>query len=302
MSTDYWKSPEGIERRVEMLGEDFCFRTVNNALQAYGRANDVLGWYWIGSIDERTCNYCDSQMGRFYRIGQFLPILPSHAGCRCEWELVPREYEEPVSYRVDPRSVPEQDRPKTIKDFYRNRVWEREWRTRSVTNLEQGIKGETMINLYNDPLTDYYGKNPRQQFLNAVGKIPSTHMQGIKEIRLVPMGDVPGGTSGYYDHGERTITIFDKALGIESTVNHEVGHNIRSHLMTKEQQSEWVNVWNRAKQDTSRGDLMLPSNLAEEREDEGFAECYAAYRGGGSSWDLGVAPYIKNWFNTNLGE
>lgn len=90
MSSDYWRSPEGIRRRVEMLSEDFTFRVTNNALQAYGKKNDVAGWIWVGSMDEYACDYCFSQMGRFYRLGQFLPSLPAHANCRCEWELVPR--------------------------------------------------------------------------------------------------------------------------------------------------------------------------------------------------------------------
>jgi len=95
MSSEYWKSPEGIARRVEMIGEDFTFRVVNNSLMAYGRKNDVAGFGWIGSMDERTCSYCDSQMGRIYRVGQFLPSLPSHAGCRCEWSLLSKIEEVP---------------------------------------------------------------------------------------------------------------------------------------------------------------------------------------------------------------
>ena len=88
---DYWVSPEGLKRRLEYLGEDFCYNVINNALQAYGRKNEVSGWEWIGSMDERTCTYCDSQMGRFYRLGQFLPRLPSHVNCRCEWRLIKKE-------------------------------------------------------------------------------------------------------------------------------------------------------------------------------------------------------------------
>jgi len=104
--SEYWKSPEGIRRRTEMLGEDFTFNTVN-ALQAYGRVNEVAGWRWIGSVDERQCGFCYDQTGRFYRQGMFLPRLPAHAGCRCEWELVPIDYEEPIeinypTYIIDP--------------------------------------------------------------------------------------------------------------------------------------------------------------------------------------------------------
>ena len=71
-----------------MLTEDFSYNVVNNALQVYGRKNEVEGFEWVGSMDERTCNYCDGQIGRFYRLGQFLPRLPAHNLCRCEWRLV----------------------------------------------------------------------------------------------------------------------------------------------------------------------------------------------------------------------
>jgi len=84
----YWRSPAGIKRRKEMFGEQFTFQFVNNALQAYGRKNEVAGFEWVGTLDERTCNICDGQIGRQYTIGQFLPQLPAHVGCRCEWRVI----------------------------------------------------------------------------------------------------------------------------------------------------------------------------------------------------------------------
>jgi len=87
-TSEYWKSPEGLQRRIHMIGEGFTFQIVNNALQAYGARNRVRGFEWIGSLDERTCDYCDSQIGRQYNLGQFLPSLPAHVGCRCEWRLI----------------------------------------------------------------------------------------------------------------------------------------------------------------------------------------------------------------------
>lgn len=90
-TSDYWKSPEGIQRRVDMLGQDFCWRVVNNALQVYGRKNDVKGWLGIEGPSEH-CEYCLAHIiGHFFRLGQFLPRLPAHNYCTCEWELVPRE-------------------------------------------------------------------------------------------------------------------------------------------------------------------------------------------------------------------
>ena len=79
-----------LPKLADMLGEDFTYRLVNNALQVYGQANKVKGWRWEGSIDERTCDYCYSHImeDRLYRLGQFLPSLPAHAGCRCGWILI----------------------------------------------------------------------------------------------------------------------------------------------------------------------------------------------------------------------
>lgn len=89
-TSEYWKSPKGIRKRIEMIGEGFTFQLVNNALQAYGTVNNVKGFEWVGSLDELTCPYCATQIGRYYRVGQFLPSLPAHLNCRCEWRLIPR--------------------------------------------------------------------------------------------------------------------------------------------------------------------------------------------------------------------
>jgi len=118
---DYWKSPDGIRRRVNMLGEDFTFRVVNNSLQVYGKKNEASGFEWVGSIDERTCNYCDSQIGRQYRLGQFLPRLPAHGGCRCGWRIIPQEEPMPKLIPKEPEikhSItldPEIKNPKELK-------------------------------------------------------------------------------------------------------------------------------------------------------------------------------------------
>jgi len=90
MNDSYWTSPEGLAKRITMFSYDFTFGIHNSSLQVYGRNEDVAGFEWEGSMDERTCDYCDGQMGRFYRLGQFLPSLPAHPNCRCSWRLVPK--------------------------------------------------------------------------------------------------------------------------------------------------------------------------------------------------------------------
>jgi hypothetical protein len=86
---EFWKSPLGIDRRLALFSEDFSYSVVNNSLQIYGGANNVWGFEWEGQIDNRTCNICDARIGRQYRLGQFIPSLPAHNHCRCNWRLIP---------------------------------------------------------------------------------------------------------------------------------------------------------------------------------------------------------------------
>lgn len=88
--SDYWKSPEGLNRRIELIGEDYVFRIHNGALALVGNAN-LSALEWIGYIDVKTCDYCDGQIGRIYRQGQYIPSLPAHPWCRCSWHLINKE-------------------------------------------------------------------------------------------------------------------------------------------------------------------------------------------------------------------
>jgi len=86
---NFWQTLAGIKTRLDMLGEDFVFGMQNNALQLLASENyaDVE---WVGYIDDRICDYCDGQVGRIYRVGQFIPELPAHVHCRCSWRLIPK--------------------------------------------------------------------------------------------------------------------------------------------------------------------------------------------------------------------
>ena len=87
-SSDYWRTRDGMSRRAHMIGEGFTFKIINNSLIAFGSQNGVVGFEWVGNLDERTCIICDSGIGRRFRLGQFLPSIPAHANCRCEWNLL----------------------------------------------------------------------------------------------------------------------------------------------------------------------------------------------------------------------
>jgi len=87
MSEEFWTSDKGILIRMEDLAHDFSLRTYNGALKGAFREAGFKELMWVSVIDARTCNYCDSQNGRRYHTGMFLPRMPSHPSCRCMWDI-----------------------------------------------------------------------------------------------------------------------------------------------------------------------------------------------------------------------
>jgi len=301
MATDYWRGPEGIRRRVEMLGEDFCFNVVNNALQAYGRVNEIAGWIWVGSMDERQCDYCYSRTGNFYRQGMFLPRLPAHAGCRCEWQLMSSE-EEPIVYaaKLDLRVIPVEKRPNLIKVYIRT-ISARQGQqvNREVISLEETTIGKTKIQAINNPQAEY-----KQILLNTVEKIPIEHLEGIPNIRLVSRGE-DNHISGVINNETREITVYDGYVEFDKTVYHEVGHNLYQNLISDSAKQEWNEMWQVAAENTrTMKSYDLPSDYATVNPDEGFAESYAfiskyqSYKGKGGVPI--VAKNIYDWFEKEV--
>ena len=84
----YWRSPEGMMRRIEMLSQSFTYQVVNNSLRFHGYSAGITRVRWATREDERVCPICGPLEGRIYWKGQFLPYLPAHANCRCGWELM----------------------------------------------------------------------------------------------------------------------------------------------------------------------------------------------------------------------
>jgi hypothetical protein len=74
-----------------MLSQHFTYQVINNSLMFYGQSAGINHVQWV-THPERSktgpCVICEGLAGNIYRKGQFLPPLPAHAGCVCEWELV----------------------------------------------------------------------------------------------------------------------------------------------------------------------------------------------------------------------
>ena len=86
---DYWSTPQGIIRRIKSLAQDFTYKSVNGAIRIYGQKNKVKWLAWLTVGDDRVCIICQTAAsggrGGFYQSNWFMPEMPAHAGCRCQW-------------------------------------------------------------------------------------------------------------------------------------------------------------------------------------------------------------------------
>jgi len=90
-ASKYWYTPEGIQRRIDALSRSFTYKIVNNSLMAYGESAGITEFQWMtdpGATKTGPCPYCASKNGNIYRKGQFLPPLPAHSNCVCQWALL----------------------------------------------------------------------------------------------------------------------------------------------------------------------------------------------------------------------
>jgi hypothetical protein len=91
LSQEYWSSEEGVLARLEDLSWALTTKVVNNSVRAHLKDLSpihVIEFEWVTDYKSGTpCAYCDSQSGRRYYRGQFMPIMPVHPGCNCYWDV-----------------------------------------------------------------------------------------------------------------------------------------------------------------------------------------------------------------------
>lgn len=85
----YWTGPAGITSRLAGVAQHFTYITVNNAMRTLGEKGQVEYLEWVVMGDDRVCPKCRAnaakgEKGRF-KPGWFMPIMPAHYGCRCQW-------------------------------------------------------------------------------------------------------------------------------------------------------------------------------------------------------------------------
>jgi hypothetical protein len=73
------------------VSEAFTYGVYNNAVKVLGDTYPISFLVWIIAPDDRVCPRCrensaKGEGGRF-KPGWFLPQMPVHPRCRCQWEL-----------------------------------------------------------------------------------------------------------------------------------------------------------------------------------------------------------------------
>lgn len=84
--------------RIDLLAQNLAWKSYNEAMQETLRFEGVTWVEWVSDYTQDPargpCLYCDSQSGRRYHLGQFLPSLPHHPNCKCDWApILPTEEE-----------------------------------------------------------------------------------------------------------------------------------------------------------------------------------------------------------------
>jgi hypothetical protein len=88
---EYWESSAGITRRIDALAQAFSYKIVNNGFKVIAPTNKANWLRWVDFGDLRVCLICQRNAGGgrdgFYRVTWFMPEMPPHDGCRCQWEI-----------------------------------------------------------------------------------------------------------------------------------------------------------------------------------------------------------------------
>jgi len=89
---DYWRSFQGLNRRIDSLAQQFAYKVVNNAWKVVGEKNGAEWMKWWDMGDTHVCDECrrhsEGGRGGYYKITWFMPEMPVHPGCRCQWEIM----------------------------------------------------------------------------------------------------------------------------------------------------------------------------------------------------------------------
>lgn len=297
----YWESPVGLIRRIESLSQNFVWKLVNNAVKITAQRDPLVKvLIWVTAADDKVCPICAPRHMKEYLTHWFLPQMPAHPGCRCQWEMVMKREEELEFTDVNTADAP------PIKDQYKAK--KPSAKMLKVRDLKVGKIGKTNIQLINKPT-----KKAQELIKDTLGKVPfKLHSRNLKEVNIInaPPRKVTrrgrtGTVNGYYDHNslmvtpsglrysnQASITVYSKGSHIDQTLMHEIGHNVYNQVIPLRAKNDWDKAFYKSLQDYE-----LPSDYAGHNASEGFAETYMMWYTRRDYLD----PKIRNWIDEKLG-
>jgi hypothetical protein len=96
MSTtdSFWGSLKGLLHRIADLAHNLTWASLNAGIrETIGilepedpKTGEKRTLKWVSMGDNRVCDLCLDSEGEYDPDDPFLPVIPSHALCRCWWE------------------------------------------------------------------------------------------------------------------------------------------------------------------------------------------------------------------------
>lgn len=123
-SPNYWETPEGINRRIDLIGQNFIFRISNEAFRGYAKTVATKWLIWITHpelTNTGPCPICAPRQGRRWKINEPHPRIPAHVRCVCTWDIeITKETPEtaPKIPKLSPRKVRSQKKIKVTHPEY----------------------------------------------------------------------------------------------------------------------------------------------------------------------------------------
>jgi len=74
--------------REHLAFSDLITQWFRGFINVYNLEIEDAHEYYANGILVHNCNRCDSQIGRQFKLGQFMVELPIHQNCRCEWRPI----------------------------------------------------------------------------------------------------------------------------------------------------------------------------------------------------------------------
>lgn len=83
----FWSSIEGVANRITDIGHNFSWGTLAEAMKGIFFSEPKTYTEWMTWGDDKVCDVCAGNSGRYTEKDALIPDMPAHVLCRCYWEV-----------------------------------------------------------------------------------------------------------------------------------------------------------------------------------------------------------------------